>query len=928
MAKFSTKEDIEAAVHDLSGNLPDYTINGNDLSADDPAAMLRLFLTSIFGKTGLTVSELRVETLDLKNPPPGRPAKEFGTINLRGITTKSSLTFANCEIGTLQLSDAALRSVYVISSRIGRVEAPRLKLSGSLDLSEAQGKVHFLELSGAEIGGNLDLSKLEISGDPMPDFPEDQHKKLALRADGVSIRGNLFMREVIAHGEVRLNGCNVGRNIDIFRGELRHSGGFALSIAGGDVKGNLGFGLGPERESNRERATVQGTLRLSASKIRGRLDFSRVDLFKEPGGHYTAECQGVEVGGSLSTASFSADGAINLSDATIHGGWTGEDIKFKTPNNPSIVANGIRLNGLLDFVGLDTDGFLSFRRGEFRGGFRLNDAHFKPDKRAAAGRALARGSGDHDTFQHSIENWRYVECGLILDRAIVLGSFELGACVQRGELSPCIPPRSDRTDKGQERERDRVIELQKDSWNGTYAWLCFDATAIPEIDRTAYLSFKEFEFIDLSNCTYKSVITREESVRVDRETHDRIRAKRWAPAQNASMWQFKRQKILDFWNAGLDAVKAANPQLDAPDVDGWLRLLDAAYAPLAYRSGHRLPRWAQRYSKLRLLFAFLINGLLFMGWQAQFLSSLLLFLIVFAIFDPVDRQYPDLLLQCLAVFCLAVAIGGWFWLKIKKSKHISALVRDEIGGHDYTESRMRAERKTASDRIRNHLLRHDYGLKLPVFHPQPYLQLARTMRDDGFDKHAADVIVAMEWRRAWYGDFAPGQQFLQWIKGMFLGFGFNRLRPLALQLGLVLVSTFIFQYGYETGAIVPSKLNEITPPNCIHGAPTPTTGDEAANPAYADKLAYVRFNGVLYAAETVLPLTDFGQKKNWIVEPVAGFEPRGSDSPFPLLNNHDDFWEALSFHLIAVYSVLVTALGYLLSVLFVAGLSGVITPKY
>jgi len=206
----------------------------------------------------------------------------------------------------------------------------------------------------------------------------------------------------------------------------------------------------------------------------------------------------------------------------------------------------------------------------------------------------------------------------------------------------------------------------------------------------------------------------------------------------------------------------------------------------------------------------------------------------------------------------------------------------------------------------------------------------------------------MEWRRTWYGGLSLGQKALQFVKGWFLEFGFNRMRPIKYQLVVIVASTLVFQLGYFEGAIVPAKSNEGDAPQTelmrcpatisgkalvcrLEEAKTPNATPKA-DPTHSDARGYVRFNALLFAAETILPLTDFGQRKNWIVEPVAGDQQEIQDMKSPMkwyyaFSRHN-LRKTFYFHLIALWALLVTAFGSLMTTLFVAGILGVITPKY
>jgi hypothetical protein len=985
----------------LKGNFAEWRIKKGDVGPAGTDQDLRSILTAIFGQRELIISQLIVEGF----------CNEDYELDLLGIVTKSSLKFKNCHLKKLQLADASLRSLYVIGGKISEIEGTRLKLSGSFDMSPDGDRsevrpelpttcIDYLELSGAEIGGNLDLENVTITGKKGGDTSSDKIKRFsenkprALRADGIKVRGNLLFGGVKAKGELRINGCEIGRNVDLQRTRLTNEDGYAVSIAGGEIKGDLSFRLFPKDppetaspQEKRKTSEVKGAIRLSNSKIVGRVYLSDLDVTVVTSGRrpdfgwllYGVEAEGVEIGATLHTERLTLNAPLNLEDAVLKGGWIGKCMKLRTGAAPALIATGLEVAGLVKLEALDTNSFISCVRAEFRGGLVLKGIDFSPNLRARNLKAPAREdisdtSGEEigDPYL-ALNNWRRLECGLNLDRATILGSFELDAIVTRWEGK--LKSEERHTDK-----RAKSLDKCKQEWQGVYTWLCLDGATLPEIDKTAIASFNEFDFVDLINCDYKSVITRHShlarrvtnSSLADQEfDHWRRFAKYIKPLPGVSSFlKQKRDKLIHLWNAPQPDLP--RPFLDKPSVETWLKILDSEYAPLAWRSDRTLhsgldlrPRWAQGFGILPLSAVTLLNGLLVLG--SKFPKTLLFIAAFFLLTVWNDES------RTLGAIFLVVLLTGLIVLALDVT--LSPNSEPDSGSQSSNQTKKAGlfrrsmawftgiGRGTSFTSNTDYLLRHDYRcspqrgdgveskiLKVPVFHPQPYLKLARTMRDAGFDRDAAEVIIAMEWRRIWYGDLSAGQKALQFLKGWFLEFGFNRMRPVKWQFIVILVSALVFQFGYYEGAIVPSKSNEGDAPqttsfHCskpMPGGAIACSSDVSKTPdampdfdeTHADARAYVSFNALLFAAETVLPLTDFGQRKNWIVEPVAGYQQDVQDqrlTPSQALQDAfsgHNIWETVSYHFLAFFALLVTAFGSLMTTLFVAGILGVITPKY
>jgi hypothetical protein len=111
----------------------------------------------------------------------------------------------------------------------------------------------------------------------------------------------------------------------------------------------------------------------------------------------------------------------------------------------------------------------------------------------------------------------------------------------------------------------------------------------------------------------------------------------------------------------------------------------------------------------------------------------------------------------------------------------------------------------------NHESAQDKTCEPDTFHPQPYIQLARALRAAGFDREANSVIIDMEWRRTWHGHLGMGDKFWQYLKGLLLSFGLDKVRPVLILVLLTLVSSLPFTYAFEQGKIIPSRANQYCP---------------------------------------------------------------------------------------------------------------------
>jgi hypothetical protein len=139
-----------------------------------------------------------------------------------------------------------------------------------------------------------------------------------------------------------------------------------------------------------------------------------------------------------------------------------------------------------------------------------------------------------------------------------------------------------------------------------------------------------------------------------------------------------------------------------------------------------------------------------------------------------------------------------------------------------------------------------------TFAPQPYIQLARVVRRAGYEAAANDIIVRMERNRTRYSGFGRWRQLGRWVTDGLVRHGFSPLRPVWLLLIWTAISAVFFEYGFANRRIVP------THENLEHYSERDW---KPGNERY-------EFNPVIYALDTLVPLIDLNQKKNWHVEPL------------------------------------------------------------
>jgi len=172
------------------------------------------------------------------------------------------------------------------------------------------------------------------------------------------------------------------------------------------------------------------------------------------------------------------------------------------------------------------------------------------------------------------------------------------------------------------------------------------------------------------------------------------------------------------------------------------------------------------------------------------------------------------------------------------------------------------------------------------FSPQPYEQLAKVLRQMGHDDDARKIAIARKQALiARSGN--PASRLARHLVLLPVGYGYRPGRALWSLLALIAFGTLVFSGPVGGGAMLPVKLGE------AQVAAYPTC---AALPS-----GYPRFQPLVYAIDTALPIIDFHQEAWWMPDEA---DVRG-------------FWTQ-------VYLWLHIALGWLLTTLGIAAVTGII----
>jgi len=153
------------------------------------------------------------------------------------------------------------------------------------------------------------------------------------------------------------------------------------------------------------------------------------------------------------------------------------------------------------------------------------------------------------------------------------------------------------------------------------------------------------------------------------------------------------------------------------------------------------------------------------------------------------------------------------------------------------------------------------------FKPQPFEQLARTLRAVGYSEEADKVAVAKRtWRRRCQVD-APAARLTSWFMGLVANHGYSPVRALVVTMAYWLIGAVIITAGLRLGMLEFFMTN---PPGARatldYVAFLPRSWSSFQHPAAADLVVAGTANGCpalvtpLYALDLIIPVLDLGQE--------------------------------------------------------------------
>ncbi|ARJ65333.1 hypothetical protein WV31_06540 [Magnetospirillum sp. ME-1] len=173
------------------------------------------------------------------------------------------------------------------------------------------------------------------------------------------------------------------------------------------------------------------------------------------------------------------------------------------------------------------------------------------------------------------------------------------------------------------------------------------------------------------------------------------------------------------------------------------------------------------------------------------------------------------------------------------------------------------------------------------FDPQPYEHLAKVLKATGHDGEARKILVAKENERLRKGEMGWLHRLLWAMYGAISGYGYRRFRPLIWMAVIIALGGGVFHWAKGEGVMVPAKERVYIwmADKKVHQPPS----------------QYPRLNPLIYSADLFLPFVDLAQDSYWMPSSVGKW---GRWVTFYM-------WGHI-------------AMGWIVSALFVAGVTGLV----
>jgi sRNA-binding regulator protein Hfq len=182
-----------------------------------------------------------------------------------------------------------------------------------------------------------------------------------------------------------------------------------------------------------------------------------------------------------------------------------------------------------------------------------------------------------------------------------------------------------------------------------------------------------------------------------------------------------------------------------------------------------------------------------------------------------------------------------------------------------------------------------------IFRPQPYEQLAKVLREEGFYSDSTKIFYLKEKDRGKFTKMNFLERVFHKILGISVGYGYQTWRALLISIIFIMLGFFIFNEGYKADLISPTKKQEFSS----------EIKQQAVNSP--------KFNALIYSIDMFVPIVDLYQANYWFPDSKKKCEFIILDKFFSINGNCIFYY--LWIHIIS---------GWIYTTLIVASMTGLI----
>ncbi|WP_328401046.1 hypothetical protein OHS70_25980 [Streptomyces sp. NBC_00390] len=282
-----------------------------------------------------------------------------GKLDLEAANLLCPLELTECDFESApDISQAEAPNITLTRCTFPGLRAWELKTSHDFSL-EGSSSSDLIDLSGAEIGGQLDLKDAK--------FPTSS--PTVLKANGLKVHRDMRWSDLRTEGQISMIGAHITGQFICDGARLNNPGRIALLAQGIVVGAHAYFRSG---------FIAQGQVDLSGSTIEGRLD-CRGGQFLRPGIDSGAlRADRIHIGEDMICGDgFTANGGVNLTRASIQGSLRCTAGKFLNSGGKALRLEGIKIRQNLECkAGFKAEGQVLLAGSTIDGNLRCQGGHF------------------------------------------------------------------------------------------------------------------------------------------------------------------------------------------------------------------------------------------------------------------------------------------------------------------------------------------------------------------------------------------------------------------------------------------------------------------------------------------------------------------------------------------------------------------------